>query len=518
MAHDIHSLDPKQAKKLEATFAQMRAKAAEDPIYFINTFLRIYNPKQTPTDIPFKLFPFQKRLIRDLLKAVADGEDIFVDKAREMGVTYTILATFIWMWLFRPGTTLLVGSRKEEFVDNRRGGLTGNKESSLFGKVDYMLSRLPGFMLPQGFNQDKHFNFMSLINIENGNSMSGESSNPNFSRGARATAIFLDEFAFWQEGSQVWGATADTTNCRIVATTPGEKPSKAKRLRFGKDGEKIKVVELNYHLDPRKDAKWLEEQRGRRSEDDFNREIMMNWDLALRGRIYPEMDKANYGDFPFIPGAQLYCAGDYGLDGTSFIFLQQNPQNGKYRLIDSFHYDEEAIEYCFPLFGKPFDSAFTYLDTHKRQVERIAKLPPAVHFGDPSVKNRKGNKEKQSDFDKLMNIGVVVNTYTDKNSIDYRVSTTKVFLSKGFEINKTDSNEYAFEAFKSYRWKVWEEDHETTANFRKPVHNWCSHPSTSLEYAAVNLEYYQTEIAEEPDWVGKSRRNLTSRSNIPQRR
>jgi phage terminase large subunit len=274
---DVATISLAQQKKLQGAFKQMKEQAKADPIYFIDTFCYTFDPKRSPFHLRFKLFPFQRKLVKDLVSAIENGEDIFIDKTREMGVTYTILATLLWFWLFQPASNFLVGSRKEDYVDNRRGGVTGNKEESLFGKIDYMLSRLPGFMLPDGFNKDRQFTYMSLVNAMNGNVISGESSNPNFSRGGRQKAIFLDEYAFWDSDASVWGATADTTNCRIVATTPGIRPSKAKRLRFGKDGEKIKIVTLDYTLDPRKTSGWLKEQKARRSTEDFDREIMINW-------------------------------------------------------------------------------------------------------------------------------------------------------------------------------------------------------------------------------------------------
>jgi hypothetical protein len=512
---DLSTLSPAETKKLKSTLELMKKKAYEDPIFFFNNFLRIYNKDgingKKETDIAFKTFPYQNKIIRQLLECYRNGEDVFVDKTRQMGVTYVSLGLFLWLWLTEPGFTCLIGSRKEEFVDNRRGGLTGNKESSLFGKLDYMIDRLPQFMLPVGWNKAKHFNYMSLMNPENGNAITGESSNPDFSRGGQYSIIFLDEFAFWENSGSVWGATGDNTHCRIVVTTPGHKPGKAKRLRFGLDKEKIKIIEVPYHLDPRKDAKWLQEQKEKRSEEDFNREIMMNWELSMKGRIYPEMEKASYGDYPFIPNVQLYVSGDYGLDGTSFLFWQQNPQNGKWRLIDSFHYEDEPIEFSFPLWGRPIDSKYQYSPEQIRAIDIIKTYPPAIHFGDPSINKRSGNEDKKSDRDKLAEVGVYVISYTKNNTIEYRVNTTKVAIKNGIEVNKNDRNYYALEAFKAYRWKTYEEGQESTANFRKPVHDFCSHPSTAMEYFFVNIENYTLEKLEEPKWAGQKRNWLTSR-------
>ena len=513
------NLNPQNLKKLQSTLEAMKQKAMDDPVYFFNTFLRIYNPKDDKenSDIPFKTFPFQNRLIRNILKAYENGEDIFVDKCREMGVTYVSLGVFVWLWLSRPGFTALIGSRKEEMVDNRRGGLVGNKESSLFGKIDYMITRLPGFMMPSGWNKSKHFTYMSLVNPENGNAITGESSNPDFSRQGRYSIVFLDEFAFWQNSTSAWGSTTSTTNCRIVVTTPGHKPGKAKRLRFQLDNEKIKIIPVPYSDDPRKTPAWLEKQKSTLSEEVFNREIMMNWQLSLKGRIYPEMEKAEYGDFAFIPGQQLFVSGDYGLDGTGFLWWQQNPKNGKWRLIDSFYHVEEPIEYYFPLFGKPINSKFIYDNDQLKAFEEIKSYPPAIHFGDPSVNKRSGNEDKKSDRDKLAEIGVYVISYAKNNTIDYRVNTTKVVVKNGIEVRESDRNYTALEAFKGYRWKTWDEDSDTTADFRKPVHSWESHLATAMEYLFVNLENYIMEEQKTPSWALATKRWITSRSSMRRR-
>jgi hypothetical protein len=497
----------------------MKKLSSEDPCYFIDNFCYTFNPKlgkDTSPHLRFKLFPFQKRLVRDLVHAIDNGDDVFIEKCREMGATYTIVATLLWFWLFRPASNFLMGSRKEDYVDNRRGGTTGNKEESLFGKLDYMLSRLPSYVLPNDFSKDKHFTFMSLVNPENGNVISGESSNQNFSRGARHKAVFLDEFAFWDNDFSVWGATADTTNCRIVATTPGIRPSKAKRLRFGKDGEKIKVISLAYSLDPRKTTKWLNDQRERRSSEDFDREIMMNWEGSITGRVYPEIENASYGDFPFIVNRPLYCSWDFGLDGTALSFWQQNPSNGKWRLIDSFESVDKVIEWYLPLFGKPIDSKFQYSDNEIKAVTEISQYPRATHFGDPDVKKRAfagGGSAKKT----LEQAKVYVQSIS-KNDFYIRRDKTKVYLQKGIEINASSRNEYFLECIKSARYPQREETSQATTPIAEPIHDWSSHMRTSMEYFFVNIDRYQDIPTEAPAWASGTRSWLTSRLSLKRNR
>lgn len=509
-------ITPQEAKRVQATLLEMKAKAMEDPIYFIDTFVYIFNPKQEPFNLRFKLFPFQKRLVRDLVWAIRNGEDLFIDKTREMGVSYTILATLMWFWLYEPASNFLIGSRKEDYVDNRRGGTTGNKEESLFGKLDYMLSRLPIFLLPEKFNADKHFNYMSLVNPELGNAISGESSNPNFSRGGRQRAIFLDEFAFWADDGAVWGATADTTNCRIVATTPGIRPSKAKRLRFGKDGEKIKVVTLSYDLDPRKNQKWIEEQRNRRSTEDFNREIMVNWETSITGRVYPEIESASYGKFPFIVNQQCYVSWDFGLDGVAFGLWQQNVANGKWRRIDSYHNEDKPIQWYFPFFGGAIDSKFQYTDDDLKAINVWSQYPRAVHFGDPDVKKRSiltGTSTRQE----LEKVKVYVQSIS-KNDFYTRREATKIFLQKGIEIDMNPRNDYFLESIKSARYPQREETSQATTPVALPIHDWTSHHRSEMEYFAVNIEKYQGAVSEKPSWASKVGHWMTNRKSLKKRR
>lgn len=509
-------LSEAESKRVMETLLEMKKKASEDCIYFLDTFCYIFNPKQEPFNLRFRLFPFQKRLVRDLIHAIRNGEDLFIDKTREMGVTYTVLGVFLWMWLFEPASNFLIGSRKEDYVDNRKGGTTGNKEESLFGKLDYMLSRLPKYILPEGFNYERHFNFMSLVNPVNGNAISGESSNPNFSRGGRQRAIFLDEFAFWDEGHAVWGATADTTNCRIIATTPGIKPSKAKRLRFGKDGEKIKVVTLTYNEDPRKNSRWLEEQRTRRSTEDFAREIMVNWETSITGRVYPEIESASFGDFPFLVNQQLYCSWDFGLDGVGFGFFQQNPANGKPRLIDSYENHDKPIQWYFPFFGAPIDSKFQYTDDDLKAIAEISQLPKAIHFGDPDVKKRSlqtGISTRQQ----LESVKIYVQSQA-KNDFYSRREKTKVGIQQGFEIRANARNEYFLEAIKSARYPQRDETSQATTPVALPIHDWTSTLRTVLEYYFANIDAFKQSDEPVPDWAQKTGNWLTSRLSLGGRR
>ncbi len=462
-------------------------------MFFFEHFLYTFNPKVTPSNLPFDPFPFQKELIHEIVAAIEGGYDIFIDKTREMGVTYTVLGVLLWFWKYKDASNFLVGSRKQDIVDNVGGKSVGevtNKEESLFGKLDYMLDRIPQLAKPTNFTPDTHRTYMSLRNPELGNVIGGESANANFSRGGRQRAILLDEFAFWDNDDAAWGSTADTTNCRIVVTTPGIRPNtKAKRLRFGKDGEKIKVITLPYRLDPRKDAKWLEEQRSRRSEADFNREIMIDWEGSTAGVVYPEARRREVGLFPYVPHWPLYISWDFGLDGTAVQWWQPNPTNGKQRLIDAFSRTDMPIQWFFPFLGLPLDSKFQYSTEELEAINRTKIMQRAIHYGDPDVKKRSmTSADLTSVQEELRKIGVYVQTNTKANKFYNRRETTKILLQKGIEVNQTPGTDYWIESIDGARYPQRSDTSQSTSAITLPIHDWTSHHRTSTEYYAVNYK------------------------------
>jgi hypothetical protein len=509
-------LSNEQKAAKEAKILKLYRSVKDDPVEYINTFFYTFDPKRSPYHLPFILYPFQENLVREMVSAIENGYDIFVDKTREMGVTYTMIAVFLYYWLEVDGSNFLLGSRKESIVDNtgQNGeGEVSNKEESLFGKIDYMLNRMPSILLPAGFDKSKHRTYMSLKNPERGNVIAGESANPDFSRGGRQKAIGLDEFAFWNNDTAAWGSTADTTNCRIVVTTPGMRPNtKAKRLRHGKDGEKIKIISLPYHLDPRKDDKWLEKQRARRSEEDFAREIMINWETSTAGVVYKEARNREVGDFPYMPDEPLYQTWDFGLDGTATQWWQKNRDNGKMRLVEAISKEDLPIHWFFPLLGQPIDSMFMYDSRELEIIDHVKRFKKAIHFGDPDVKKRSmANKNLTSVAKELATIGIYVQTKPEANEFVNRRERTKILLQNGIEVNDTKGTEYWIESMDNARYPQRLDTSQAVTPVHLPIHDWTSHHRTATEYFAVN---YKDAMAEIPHAYKPANMLKRKRSNL----
>lgn len=261
--------------------ALMKSMCKDDILFWINCFCATYNPRKTPSVIPFLTYKYEDELILDLVERVRNQKDILVDKSRDMGVTWCVLIVLTWFWQFHgEGQDFLVGSRKEQYID-----VVGNMDT-LIEKVRFLIRNQPKWLLPKGFRWEKDSNYMKIINPESKSTITGEATNENFSRGGRRRAIFFDEFAFWDVDESAWRASADSTNCRIVVSTPCGFNNQFGKLRHSGS---IDVRSLHWKLHPEKDQAWYENECKRRNNDavEIAQELDINYEGSDEGVLFP---------------------------------------------------------------------------------------------------------------------------------------------------------------------------------------------------------------------------------------
>ena len=219
-----------QAEQDEGLQVDLYTASSQSILFFINTFaftLRVFessggNLAQAETKhLPFVTWEIQDKHILRLEHGIDNGESLLTDKSRDMGATWDHLAVYLHRFLFRGDESHLVMSRKEEVVDQLDGLPKGYPHGSLsdpgtlFGKIDYMLSRLPEWMLPRMLRKRMH-----LVNLDNRTRIDGESSNATAGSSDRRTSIMLDEMAKMKEGAAIKQSTKDVTACRLALSTP----------------------------------------------------------------------------------------------------------------------------------------------------------------------------------------------------------------------------------------------------------------------------------------------------------
>ncbi len=217
-------------KDFEANLAwreKVLREAAEDPeaarelwimcsrdiLFFINTFVWTYDPYRHVNEPvrPFISYRFQDDAILQINDAIENGNNIVIQKSRDMGATWLSLLVFFWRWLFKRNQNFLLASRNESYVDQT------NNEKGLFQKLDFILEHLPGWLKPNLNRTAKQ-----LTNKDNRSKIDGESATGDLGRGDRRTAMLWDEVAAWDraDGFRAMSSTSATTRCKIINSTP----------------------------------------------------------------------------------------------------------------------------------------------------------------------------------------------------------------------------------------------------------------------------------------------------------
>lgn len=490
---DLSKLSPAQRAEASAIILELdRRRAKRDPVFFIERYLKTFDPRPeaAPHHLDFILYPYQKEYVLGLVKAVREGYDLLDEKSRDMGVSWLALAVRFWLWLFEDGYQGLLGSRKEDYVDN--GTL-----DSLYGKLDYFVQNIKDpLLLPPGFDVTKHRTYMKLINPANGNVLKGESANKNFSRGGRYKDVFFDEFGFWPDARNSWTAAGDATHCRHAVTTPPDEPSYARTLRFS---DKVKVRTWHWRLHPHKDDAWYAYERGRRTQEEVLHELDISWEYSNTGRPYPEISRVVTGRHDYDEKSPLYLSIDLGLDAIALGWYQPVRNSNFIKLIEAFETQDHIIDWCLPMFGVPdyLDEPicvscgkvhnFIYTDEERAFIDRVKDWKPDTIFGDPSGKQRHV-ESGVSPYSILSEHGIDVQVNEQENEWVARRDAAKRMLPR-LVVNDTPRTQWWLECMKNARYPKRDEETSQSVNaLSKPVHDWTSHHRTQFEYFCVNYK------------------------------
>jgi hypothetical protein len=461
-------------------------KCRESTIFFINMFGWTYDPRpeMDGPHIPFMLYPFQVDTVLWIEKRLSSLEDGVIEKSRDMGLTWIVVAIAVKKWLFEDGFQALFGSRKEDFVDN---GLM----DSIFGKMEYFVERLPPDILPRGFNLEHHRMNLKLINPENGNAISGESANSNFSRAGRYTMVVFDEGAFWDNLESAWRAAAQTTRTRIIISTP-DGINTFSRMR---ESGMYKVLRLHVDLHPLKDEAFKERERSRMSPEDYAQEIDISYQRSARGVVYPHFSKIPIGEFPFGKNMSLFTTWDFGIaDDTAIVWIARNHRTGKLRFVDSYKNSGQPIEFYVPfLLGEIPDELAQVYDYNVEDLEviqRHAQFPITINFGDPDVAKR-SLVTGTSVLDVLRKWKIIITTNTKANNFRDRKAMTESGLREVEGINYPACAELV-DSMLNARFEVKNPDSRSTVGVTKPIHDWTEAYRSSVEYFFVNVPAMQT--------------------------
>ena len=241
-------------KATELTFDEQEEEfinCAKDPIYFIETYLSIFDQTQGIGGliVPFKLFDFQKELI----KSFQENRFVVANKYRQGGISTTTCAYIAWYVMFNR-------NRQAAIVADKLETATGELMSDV---VDF-IENCPVWLKPKtGRNSIKNLKDTQKLKMYDNDSRLGAFASKSL-RGMTPTLLFWDETAWAEKGDKFWTSaqpTLQTGGRAIMVSTPsGLDAVFYKTFQGARNKENnFHAVELWWFNDPRynKDLVWL---------------------------------------------------------------------------------------------------------------------------------------------------------------------------------------------------------------------------------------------------------------------
>jgi len=256
-------------------------RCATDPIYFIETYLRIFD--QTKNDgngeiVPFKLFNDQKRLIR----AIIENRFVVANKYRQAGISTCTCATLSWYVMFRTNRSIaIVADRLDTAKDE------------LMNDVVEFIDMCPVWLRPKtgkAASSDGRFkDTQKLKRYDNGSELAAFSSKGL--RGYTPTMLFWDETAWTEKSDKFWTSakpTLQTGGSAIFVSTPNGYDSTFYPTFDGarKKDNNFVAVELWWFNDPRynKNLVWYKNK----DREDEIKLTDLGWDDEHRIRLHDD--------------------------------------------------------------------------------------------------------------------------------------------------------------------------------------------------------------------------------------
>ena len=241
-------------------------RCASNPIYFIETYLTIFDQTQGKAGliVPFILFDFQKKLIETYL----DNRFVIANKYRQAGISTTTCAYIAWYIMFNLNRSVAIVADKLETA-----------RDELMNDVVMFIDGCPDWLRPKTGkesnkeNNEKFKDTQKLKRYDNGSALGAFSSKGL--RGYTPTLLFWDETAWTEKADKFWTSakpTLQTGGSAIMVSTPsgldavfyktfdGARKTDATKNNFI-------AVELWWYNDPRynKELVWLK-NKGKETE------------------------------------------------------------------------------------------------------------------------------------------------------------------------------------------------------------------------------------------------------------
>lgn len=476
-------------------------KCKEDPKYFFETFLytvknSIFFSDLMPTDIPFKLFDYQEEMVDTIWYAITRQRNVFIEKSRQMSVTWVVLGLYLYWFLFHNHRYLII-SRTANEVDHR------GDMKSCFERLRYMMGMLPSWILPDWFDRKsggENNKYMSINRPDWVGSISGETANSDAGRGGTYTSVFMDEMAFMKDGKTINNAVSSATPCRIMNSTPNGEANEYFEMRkmartFANlpfDQRPIIGIKLLWDLHPYYTEEWYNWYTASKTEEQIQQELLINYNVSLEGRVYKEFDQAPIGrvdfwDYDYDYSLPFYVSIDNSHGGADphALICAQTDKYGKIRIFDSLQSNLTPTDFANFLAGRP---TVRLNQSELEFMERFSQYKTPVFIADPNDSDASMDKTSIRKIYKWVGIHIVTPKLIQakgKGRVETQVQLVKQNMDR-FQVNIPQCDEF-ISAIQNATYPKRSEDSQATTANTVPVHNWTSHYRTALEYLTMYI-------------------------------
>ncbi len=446
-----------------------------NPLFYINSFVRTYNPRLPVPNIPFITYPFQDKFILDIIDSIEKGIDHRIEKSRDMWFSWLILAIASRWFLFKDWASL-IWSYKQDYVDKQWD------MDSAFERLRYMFNRLPQRLKPN----DMLDKFMSISSQDNTTWISWDAWKW-FWTWWRRMFVFLDEFWMRQFDKTALRKTKDLTNCRIFWWTPEWINNVYwKVMTKHKDYEHLTVKRTRLHrpLHPLKNKIWYEIQKLTRTKTDLAKEIDISYEDSVSNAVYPLFSQmVQIWKYIYQWDRFTYTWMDFWLDTNACIIFQKDFRTNSLYMIKAFkRVDRDIRQFWWLIIWKP-TQWFTYTDEDNEIMEETKYYKYSNHFWDPYNSDNRSTVNKRSTIrSELWSLWIHIKT-SRNTTLEERIKMAWLSFNRLF-IDKSCVD--VFESLQQSHYPQIKDNVEITVEKTKPVHDEHSHYRTAYEYFISN--------------------------------
>lgn len=283
-------------------------KCAQSPVYFAMHYTYIYNATRSEW-VPFKLWPEQQGILRDL----QGHRQAIILKARQLGISWLVIAFCLWTLLFEaPATVLLFSLRQVEAEE-------------LLWRLRGMYRLLPEWMQAKSVVRQND----SRWELSNGSS--ALSFPTSGGRSYTGTMVLVDEADFVPNLADFLNAVKPTTDAGgrlvLVSTSDKAKPLSTFKSVFRAAWRGLntyKAIFLPWYARPDRDKAWYETIRAdmraqRGSDDDLHQEYPATPEEALAARTLDKRIPAHWVELCSAEATSLPAGGRWQVAGGAEV-------------------------------------------------------------------------------------------------------------------------------------------------------------------------------------------------------